>query len=328
MRSQAHDGHRRLVIVVVLCLAAGVAGHQARGDAAAGPRSQPAAQPIAANAARAGTIVVTPVEGPSVLRHLGLTIEHTSMGWEGQWGEPSLNVASSPTSPARPGQAGNPAAGLVLTGADLYRVSCRACHKQDGSGGPPEINSIIGPVQSASVQWMTQRMKAMGRPADAKFIRELTSGTEADLRKRLKVGGHTMPSFAHLSEQEIQVLRPYLDEMAAVPGAGHRSRTITEPSARVGELIVKGTCHICHDATGPVDNADKPTTVMSGIIPSLATIPHQKTLGQFVQKVREGSPIPLSAGGVSSRGRMAVFNYLSDAEAASAYSYLITYPPR
>jgi mono/diheme cytochrome c family protein len=145
------------------------------------------------------------------------------------------------------------------------------------------------------------------------------------LRKRLKVGGHTMPSFAHLSDQEIQVLRPYLDEMAAVPGTERRARTITEPSARVGELIVKGTCHICHDAAG---SDDKPTTVMNGVIPSLATIPYQKTLAEFVKKVREGTPIPLSAGGIASRGRMPVFGYLSDSEAASAFSYLITYPPR
>ena len=79
------------------------------------------------------------------------------------------------------------------------------------------------------------------------------------------------------------------------------------------------------DATG---SDDKPTTVMNGVIPSLATIPRQKTLAQFVQKVRAGTPIPLSAGGVSSRGRMPVFNYLTDSEAASAYSYLIMYPPR
>ena len=322
MRSQTHDAHRGLLVPVVLSLVVGVFGDQTRGDAQRGSSAQPAARPVAGTAEHAGAVVVTPVEGPSVLRHLGLTIEHTSMGWSGQWGEPPSNV---PPSPIRPGHAGDLTFGLVLTGADLYRVSCRACHKADGSGGPPEINSIIGPVQSASAQWMTQRMKAMGRPVDARFIRELTSDTEADLRKRLKVGGHTMPSFAHLSGQEIQVLRPYLDEMAAVPGAERRARTITEPSVRVGELIVKGTCHICHDAAG---SDDKPTTVMNGVIPSLATILHQKTLAQFVQKVRAGTPIPLSAGGVSSRGRMPVFNYLSDSEAASAYSYLIMYPPR
>jgi mono/diheme cytochrome c family protein len=310
-------------MLLVLSLVLAVFGDRARGVAAqAGTSPRPAARPAAPTAARGGAVIVTPVEGPSVLRHLGRTIEHSSMGWSGQWGEPSLNVAPSPI---RPGHTGDPATGLVLTGADLYRVSCRACHKEDGSGGPPEINSIIGPVQSASAVWMTQRMKAMGRPVDATFIRQLTSGTEADLQKRLKVGGHTMPSFAHLSDQEIQVLRPFLDEMAAVPGAARRARTITEPSFRVGELIVKGTCHICHDAAG---SGDKPTTVMNDVIPSLATIPHQKTQGQFVQKVLAGSPIPLSTGGVMSRGRMPVFNYLTEAEAESAYSYLIAYPPK
>ncbi len=311
-----------MLVPVVLSLVVGVFGDQRRGAAQAGSSSHSAVRPVAPIAGRAGAVVVTPVEGPSVLRHLGLTIEHTSMGWSGQWGKPPSNV--SPSS-IRPGHAGDLNTGFVLTGADLYRVSCRACHKADGSGGPPEINSIIGPVQSASAQWMTQRMKASGRPVDATFIRGLTSGTEADLRKRLKVGGHTMPSFAHLSDQEIRVLRPYLDEMAAVPGAEHRARTIAEPSVRVGELIVKGTCHICHDATGP---DSKPTTVLDDVIPSLASIPHQKTQGQFVQKVLVGSPIPLSAGGVMSRGRMPVFNYLTEGEAASAYSYLIRYPPK
>jgi mono/diheme cytochrome c family protein len=172
---------------------------------------------------------------------------------------------------------------------------------------------------------MVQRMKAMGRPADPALIRQLTSDTEADLRKRLKVGGHKMPSFIHLSDEEIQVLRPYLDEMAGVPGAGRQQRDITEPAVRVGELIVKGTCHICHDATGP-DN--EPTTVLSNVIPSLATIARQKTLGQIVHKIREGAPVPLGSGGVMSRGRMPVFSYLTEAEMAAAHLYLITYPPK
>ena len=112
-----------------------------------------------------------------------------------------------------------------------------------------------------------------------------------------------------------------VSEMSVVAWA----RQITEPAVRVGELIVKGTCHICHDATGP---DDKPTTVMSGVIPSLAGIPQQKTLVQFLQKLREGAPVPLSARGAAARGRMPVFNYLSEAEATAAYSYLIAYPPK
>jgi mono/diheme cytochrome c family protein len=287
------------------------------------PASRAPVRPARGGATPAGAVTVTPVAGPSTLNHLGLSIEHSSMGWEGQWGPPPATVPQP--SSDRGGRIEDPTTGFRLNGADLYRVSCRACHKADGSGGPPEINSLIGPVQSASLQWMTQRMKEMGRPASPSFIRELTAGTEADLQKRLKVGGHNMPSFAHLSDEEIRVLRPYLDQMARVPGAERQQREMMEPVARVGELVVKGTCHICHDATGP-DN--KPTTVLGDVIPALANIPHQKTEGQFVQKVLAGSPIPLSAGGVMSRGRMPVFNYLTGAEAAAAYSYLITYPPR
>jgi mono/diheme cytochrome c family protein len=264
---------------------------------------------------------VTPADGPSTLHHLGLTIETSSMGWGGQWSPPP-SLLPSPQS-----HADNTARrDFVLSGADLYRISCRACHKPDGTGSPPEVNSLIGPVQAASFQWMMQRMKAMGRPADPPFIHQLTSGNEADLRKRLKVGGHNMPSFDHLSEAEIGVLRPYLDQMAGVPGAERQQPVITVPSARVGELIVKGTCHICHDATGPSNTP--PTTVLNDVIPALASMPHQKTFYQFVQKVGEGAPVPLSAGGVLSRGRMPVFDYLSESEVASAYSYLSIYPPK
>jgi len=46
-----------------------------------------------------------------------------------------------------------------------------------------------------------------------------------------------------------------------------------------------------------------------------------------VQKVTKGMPVPLSASGISSRGRMPVFNYFSEREAAAAYLYLIMYPP-
>jgi mono/diheme cytochrome c family protein len=179
-------------------------------------------------------------------------------------------------------------------------------------------------VQAASSAFMADRMKAMGRQVDAAFIRGLTSANEADLLKRFRAGGHDMPSFDHLTDDEIGALRPYLDQMAGLPGAEKRQRYISEPPARVGELIVKGTCHICHDATGPESAR---TTVLSDIIPPLASMPHQKTFADFVRKVREGAPIPLGSGGVSSRGRMPVFNYLTDAEAAAAYSYLSLYPP-
>jgi mono/diheme cytochrome c family protein len=304
--------------VCVLSLAAGILVGTMQG-AGQTPASATAAR--ARQKAAAPVVVTTPVTGPSTLHHLGLSIDHSSMGWDGQLGAPPVNV---PTQPPPPASAENAAGTFVLSSADLYRVSCRACHKPDGSGVPPHINSIIGPVQSASVEWTTERMKERGRPVDPKFVRQLTSLTETDLQKRLKVGGHDMPSFAHLSDEEIRVLRPYLDALARVPGADHRQRQIAEPAVRAGELVVKGTCHICHDATGPLNGS---RTVTSDVIPSLATFPLEQTLAQFAKKVREGAPVPSSAG-VSSKGRMPVFTYLSDAEVSAVYSYLRTYPPK
>jgi mono/diheme cytochrome c family protein len=275
-----------------------------------------AAQRASAKPKPAAPLAVTAVQGPSTLRQLHRTIEESSMGWGGQWSAP-LNLTTPPPGAGMRGD-------FVLSGADLYRISCRACHRPNGEGAPPEINSIIGPIQSASVQWLTERMKAMGRPSDPAFIRELTSSTETDLRKRFKTGGHDMPSFDHLSDDEIKVLRPFLDQMAGLPGAEGRQRHISESSARVGELIVKGTCHICHDATGP----ESAPTAVSGVIPPLSSMAHQKTFADFVRKVREGAPISMGTAGMSSRGRMPVFNYLSEREAAAAYSYLSLYPPK
>jgi len=277
------------------------------------------AGPLVLSLAAAAT-PITPVEGPSTLHHLGLTIEQSSMGWAGQWSGPPVTSASDERLRSEP--AGGP---FVLTGADLYRVSCRPCHKPNGEGGPPEINSLLGPVRAASFAWMMADMKARGRSVDAAFIRDLTTQNEADLRKRLRQGGHNMPAFGQISDQEYAALRPYLDALAGVTPAPRAPRPVVEPADRVGELIVKGTCHICHDATADVV---RPTTVLSGVIPALSTIPGAKTSGEFVQKVREGAQVSLGSASVLSRGRMPVFNYLTEAEARAAYTFLMTYPPR
>jgi cytochrome c5 len=267
-------------------------------------------------------VAITPVEGPSTLHHLGLTIEQSSMGWAGQWSP----AVSTPQSAAEASTRSEPPGGpFVLTGADIYRISCRACHKADGTGAPPEIHSLVGPVRSASVAWMTADMKARGRNLGAVFIRQLTTATEADLRTRLRQGGHNMPSFDQISEQEYAVLRPYLDDLAGLPNVRPKRHSITESADRVGELVVKGTCHICHDAT---QVGQRPTTVLNGVIPSLASFPSGKTSGDFVHKAKVGAEVPLSAGGVMSRGRMPVFGYLTEQEVVSAYSYLMTYRPR
>jgi mono/diheme cytochrome c family protein len=282
-----------------------------------GRQAAPVAPPPAEHAkANTGTDAVTRVEGPSTLRRLGLTIEQTSIG-SASWVKgiaPSTNVATTLTRPR------------ALTGADIFRVSCQPCHTADGSGALPEVHSLLYPVQSASVTWLTDNAPTTGRPVDAAVIRRQALEAETALRKRLRSGGHNMPSFAHLSTDEINVLRPYLDQLAGIRGAGGRQRQIAERPVRVGELIVKGTCHICHDAS---NTTSAPATALNGVIPSLTSIAAQKTQAQIAGKLREGGLVPLHARGQPERqGRMPVLGYLNDADIASVYSYLIAYPPK
>ncbi|MGC1170436.1 MAG: hypothetical protein WA886_16150, partial [Candidatus Acidiferrales bacterium] len=108
-------------------------------------------------------VSITAVEGESWIRHLHRPFAETSMGktWE-------LGPA-----PADPGDEADPwqlkqspgyaSQTLTLSGADLYRLSCRGCHGESGQGAPPEINSITGPVQSTSVAATMERMKKSGR---------------------------------------------------------------------------------------------------------------------------------------------------------------------
>ena len=112
------------------------------------------------------------------------------------------------------------------------------------TGAPPEVHSLAGPVRSASVQWMTADMKARGRDLGAAFIKQLTSATEADLRTRLRQGGHNMPSFAQISDQEYAVLRPYLDELAGLP-AGEAGTALDHGACRSGRRT-GGQGHVPH----------------------------------------------------------------------------------
>jgi mono/diheme cytochrome c family protein len=263
--------------------------------------------------------LVTPVTGSSNLHRLGLTITRTAMGWAGDWSaspERALRGAGFPGgSTSRP---------VAVTGSDLYRLNCRACHTRDGTGAPPEINSLIEPVRGTSLALWRERMARVGRPMDAAFARQVVSGAKADLLKRLVHGGQKMPAFSHLQGAEVQALVAYLERLAGVPGAP-AERAIVEPPVRIGEHLVKGTCHICHDATGPWVG---PEALFAGAIPSLASLPAHRTAVEVIAKVRRGTPVEIGSAHVMSRGRMPVFEYLGDDEIAEAYSYLLQYPPQ
>lgn len=271
---------------------------------------------------------VTPVDGESWLEHLHRPLDESSMGRTGQLGP----------APARPGQEAplwqlnlSPAfysQAAVLHGSDLYRLSCQACHQESGQGAPPEINSILDPVRATSVAAVTARMKAAGREADRAMITELAKQSSVLLLQRLHQGGTNMPA-PNLNESEIRAVLAYIEQLSGVPGAEKRQIQLTESRYRIGEHIVKSTCHTCHRASG---RNPTPQEIMDGAIPPLSSLTLRVNLAEFVRKVTAGAPIFMGAAPFSYqdsyRGRMPVFGYLTEDEAASAFLYLTLYPPR
>ena len=268
-------------------------------------------------AARGDGVVVTPVAGPSNLRRLGLSILESAMGITGSWGPaPDLGAFVPP---------GSRRDSVMLTGADIYRLSCRACHRADGTGAPDAIPSVIEPVRSTSPSLMRQRLKKQGRPIGAAFAAELASGSRADLLTQLKTGGEKMPAFSHFTRMEVDAVFAYLELLAGVPGAERRQLRVPAPAMRVGEHLVKGTCHICHGATGAWPDSE---ARLLGAVPSLAAIAQQRAVQSVLWKVRSGAPVVMGRVPMEYRGRMPTFGYLSATEVAAVHTYLVAYPPR
>jgi len=212
---------------------------------------------------------------------------------------------------------------VSLHGSDLYRLNCQGCHGASGIGAPPEINSVIDPVRATSVVVITARMKKAGREMNRADVAELAKQSKVLLLQRLRNGSQNMPP-PNLTEAEIRSVVAYLEQLSGVPGAGKKQIAVKESSYRVGEQIVKATCHICHSATGPNPN---PQQILEGAIPPLGTLTTRVSLPEFVRKVTKGAPIIMGMPPMSYRGRMPVFVYLSEDEAADAYLYLTLYPP-
>ena len=64
--------------------------------------------------------------------------------------------------------------------------------------------------------------------------------------------------------------------------------------------------------------------MMSGIIPSLASLPQQQSLSSVIQVVQYGSPRMM----MMMRGdQMPALPYLTEKEVTAAYFYLLKYPP-
>jgi mono/diheme cytochrome c family protein len=256
----------------------------------------------------------TPTTGPSWLEHVHRNMGETSMG------RSSAQLGPSPSQNTSPIQVGPLAPTVTLKGADLYRLKCQACHGASGEGAPPEINSIINPVCATSATLILARMKENGAAMSRKDAMALASQSEAALLDRLRKGGTNMPN-PELNEAEIRVLVPYLNQLAGLPA---KQISIQETAVQVGEHLVKSTCHICHAAVGPNPTPEEMT---AGVIPPLSMLTSRASLEQFVRKVTQGASVTSGALSLPSRGRMPVFNFVSEPEAASAYIYLLAYPP-
>jgi mono/diheme cytochrome c family protein len=304
-------------------------------------------------AAGAGSPVpeVTPVRGRSWIQHLGVELDDTHMGKMGGEGPPpATRREPMPSLDNRESSlhgfihrffsflgVDDKAAGetlnapFTLVGQDLYRLNCQSCHGPDGRGAPPEINSLLDPVRATSPALLEARQREQGRRLPPGMAQQLAADAEKTLHDRLANGGKKMPAFPHLAGEEVVALVDYLKSLVGVPAAERSSLKVTESVARVGEHLVKGTCHICHPATGP--GASHMMMYMRGVIPSLASMPEQMSPSAVLGKVREGGM--MHGGGMMGRGgmmarmsRMPVFRYLTDEEVVAAYLYLSKYPPQ
>ena len=265
---------------------------------------------------------VTAVSGESWLSHLHRSFDNTSMGKTGRLGpgpqefEVSVPMAETVLDAVQTRR--------VLRGSDLYRLNCQGCHRESGEGAPPEINSVINPVRATSVPLVMARMKSAGADMSYAEAANLAQQSKKALLERLHNGGESMPSFSHLSAAEVNSLLVYLNHLAQVPGVSEDRTVVTESRERLGELIVKSTCHTCHSAVGTNPG---PQELLEGAIPPLSTLTSRRTQPELIRKVTRGYPVLMGVPAMPYRGRMPVFFYLSAEEAADVYLYLTLYPP-
>jgi mono/diheme cytochrome c family protein len=273
--------------------------------------------------------VVTPVAGPSWLNRLGLTYRDSSLGrGAATYGPPPTQptYGPPPTQRAQPSPAPLPVGRpVVLSGADLYRLNCQSCHGSEGTGTPPEIKSVLGLVQGSSLEMVRQHLQQKGTAVPRSAAQAQATRAKTDLYRRIQKGGERMPALGHLQEDDINVLYAYLTQLAGSPDASTQSRRTTS-WARLGEHVVKGTCHICHDAVGSRPSGE--ALLVQGTIPPFTTLLDDKPVADFVKKVRSGAPVMTRDPVFHYRGRMPVFSYLQDVEVAAAYMFLVDYPPQ
>lgn len=329
------------VTLAVIGLMALASAQNTRANSEQGTAQQPAKMPV--SEVKAGDYPIPAAQGPSWLKHLGLPVSQSHMGQVGGTNSPPassraklLLTTGASTLPANLNsiiqrflstlRADPQQASVILnekfdvTGADLYRWNCQSCHGPDGQGAAPEINSVIGPVQGTSPVLTKKRLEARGLDVDDDMVQQVSELAEGSLRDRLQHGGTRMPSFEYLRPDEVEALYGYLEKLAAVPPTRRDGLLVPESAARVGEHIERGTCHICHDASGPGAGH---AAMVQGTIPSLASLPKEHSLSGVVHQVHYGSCGMMR---VTGGELMPAYPYFTEEEIAAVY--LLTYSAR
>jgi mono/diheme cytochrome c family protein len=264
--------------------------------------------------------VVTPVTGSSWLNRKGIKYRDTSLGrGAGRYGPGPQEPAPERRPLALPRERS-----VQLTGADLYRLNCQACHRAEGTGATPEVRSLLPAVEGSSFEAMRQRLRAEGKAGAGTEARKAAAQARSDLYTRIQHGGQKMPPREHLQESDIDMLYAYLTELAGTPDARPLAAK-TVSWERLGENVVKGTCHICHDAVGTSQAQPSP---LNRDIPSFTTLLARKNVVDFITKATSGAPTTTGDLPFHTQGRMPVFYYLKDHEVAAAYLFLNTFPPQ
>jgi cytochrome c5 len=246
---------------------------------------------------------VTPVAGPSWLTRRSVPNDGTNVGAATP---DALSADESPVAPRRP-LATLPR--LAFDGTTLYRLNCLACHRENSLGAPQMPLSILRQFDGSSLEVIRQRLQQ--------------EATRANLLGLLRHGTAVMPARDHLKDDDRETLLAYLTRPGEPAEGGRRARRVNSWS-QLGEHVVKGTCHICHDAVGPGPSR---ANSRQGEIPSLEALLARKSVTEFVRKARSGLPVMADEPGLFHAGRMPRFDYLRDVEIAAAYVYLAKYPP-
>ena len=213
----------------------------------------------------------------------------------------------------------------ALTGADIYRVSCRPCHTADGSGAMPEVRSLLYPVQSASVPGC---QTTPARLADRSTPRSLGNRHRAPRRIYENDSRAAVTTCRHLPICRTTRSTSFGPTWTSWPAFRGRAPATSNHGAACPRRRIDRQGYVSHLSRCD-QQTETPATALNGVIPSLASIGKRQTQAQVARKLREGTLVPLHSGGQPKRqGRMPVLGYLSDADIASVYQDPIAYPPK